>query len=123
MPFFIDDYLNHRVYSEQVHDNCGICAEILRTDHEIDKNGIVVRMPPCGHLFHRDCILKSLKSIAKLRNRSLLYRATLCIKNTLSPEQEAQARHELELAFAPLNDFNNELYATLIDFTDMASMR
>lgn len=49
--------------------------------------------------------------------------AKLCIKNTLSPEQEAQARHEIELSFAPLNDLNNDVYATLVAFTDAAFTR
>jgi hypothetical protein len=102
----------------EVAQDCSICSESLMTNNLPGDQGRVVSMPPCSHLFHKQCIKSNLYSVVKSRNRCPECRAELCALNVLSPEKEAE-RQAMETERAEtMNDFDTDMYAEIMRITD-----
>jgi hypothetical protein len=100
--------------------NCSICTEPLISNSQPNENGIVVRMPPCHHLFHHQCILGSFNSTSPTRNLCPNCRAPLCELNVLSPDQEASRQADEAERNNAMADFNTAAYAWIMTLTDYA---
>jgi len=119
MEDFVRNHLDEEVYFDEInHQTCGVCQdELVSNDREGDAE-MVVRLPSCGHLFHKQCILNTLDSILNNRNQCPLCRTALCELNLLSPDKEAARAADEHQHHTALVDFDTEVYAFLIAVTD-----
>jgi hypothetical protein len=119
MPTLIQNLMRD---SDSDHDpnnteDCSICADRLFNNPH-NENGIVVRMPPCHHLFHSKCIIDSLHSISATHNLCPNCRAPLCQLNLLSPGQEAARQADEAERNDAMADFHTAAYARIMMLTD-----
>jgi len=83
-----DSIISHIVkneYNYDLSDNCSMCLERL------DKPDETIMITTCGHLFHKDCILKSISSInnkcPNCRTEFLLVDIGTNVNNKLIPNK------------------------------------
>jgi hypothetical protein len=96
--------------------DCSICIGPLVSN----EHGVVVRMPPCNHLFHKHCILGLLNSTSPTRYLCPNCRAPLRLFNVLSPAQEASRQADEAERNNVMDDFNMAAYTQLMTLADNA---
>ncbi|KAF2251791.1 hypothetical protein BU26DRAFT_602302 [Trematosphaeria pertusa] len=117
MTDYIDNCV-HDLENLRVIPFCGICAATWRDQPETS-----VQIEPCGHKFHRECLLDRFNSTTPQRNLCPNCEVELFRLNALDPEQLAKLKAENYDGWFNVQGYKNLMVIADALFADEVRMR